>query len=64
VSEFDKAMVVAKSKGARERKRVITGKKVEGVRATPSFALSLSPWSGNYGSMPPIFAASQVVVMD
>ena len=30
VSEFDKAMVVAKLKGARERKRVITGKKVEG----------------------------------
>ena len=29
VSEFDKAMVVAKLKGARERKRVITGKKVE-----------------------------------
>ena len=30
VSEFDKAMIVAKLKGARERKRVITGKKVEG----------------------------------
>jgi hypothetical protein len=29
VSEFDKAMVVAKLKGARERKRVITGNKVE-----------------------------------
>lgn len=29
VSEFDKAMVVAKLKGARERKRALTGKKVE-----------------------------------
>jgi hypothetical protein len=28
-SEFDNAMVVAKLKGARERKRVTTGKKVE-----------------------------------
>jgi DNA invertase Pin-like site-specific DNA recombinase len=33
VSEFDKAMVVAKLKGARERKRVITGKKVEGRKS-------------------------------
>jgi hypothetical protein len=29
-SEFDKAMVVAKLKGAGERKRVTPGKKVEG----------------------------------
>ena len=33
VSEFDKAMVVAKLKGARERKRVLTGKKVEGRKS-------------------------------
>jgi hypothetical protein len=33
VSEFDKAMVVAKLKGARERKRVITGMKVEGRKS-------------------------------
>jgi DNA invertase Pin-like site-specific DNA recombinase len=33
VSEFDKAMIVAKLKGARERKRVITGKKVEGRKS-------------------------------
>jgi DNA invertase Pin-like site-specific DNA recombinase len=33
VSEFDKAMVVAKLKGVRERKRVITGKKVEGRKS-------------------------------
>jgi hypothetical protein len=33
VSEFDKAMVVAMLKGARERKRVITGKKVEGRKS-------------------------------
>ena len=33
VSEFDKAMVVAKLKVARERKRVITGKKVEGRKS-------------------------------
>jgi DNA invertase Pin-like site-specific DNA recombinase len=33
VSEFDKAMVVAKLKGARERKRVITGQKVEGRKS-------------------------------
>jgi DNA invertase Pin-like site-specific DNA recombinase len=30
VSEFDKAMVVAKLKGARDRKRIRTGQKVEG----------------------------------
>jgi hypothetical protein len=33
VSEFDKAMVVAKLKGARDRKRVLTGKKVEGRKS-------------------------------
>jgi DNA invertase Pin-like site-specific DNA recombinase len=33
VSEFDKAMIVAKLKGARERKRVITGMKVEGRKS-------------------------------
>jgi hypothetical protein len=33
VSEFDRAMVVAKLKGARERKRLITGKKVEGRKS-------------------------------
>jgi DNA invertase Pin-like site-specific DNA recombinase len=33
VSEFDKAMVVAKLKGARDRKRVTTGKKVEGRKS-------------------------------
>jgi hypothetical protein len=33
VSEFDKAMVVAKLKGARERKRALTGKKVEGRKS-------------------------------
>jgi len=33
VSEFDKAMVVAKLKGARERKRTITGRKVEGRKS-------------------------------
>jgi DNA invertase Pin-like site-specific DNA recombinase len=33
VSEFDKAMVVAKLKGARDRKRAITGKKVEGRKS-------------------------------
>jgi DNA invertase Pin-like site-specific DNA recombinase len=33
VSEFDKAMIVAKLKGARERKRMITGKKVEGRKS-------------------------------
>ena len=47
VSEFDKAMVVAKLKGARERKRVITGKKVEGrkshVRATTGASRVGSP---------------------
>jgi hypothetical protein len=31
--EFDKAMVVAKLKGARERKRVLTGQKVEGRKS-------------------------------
>lgn len=33
VSEFDKAMVVAKLKGARDRKRSLTGKKVEGRKS-------------------------------
>jgi DNA invertase Pin-like site-specific DNA recombinase len=33
VSEFDKAMVVAKLKGARERKRAMTGEKVEGRKS-------------------------------
>jgi DNA invertase Pin-like site-specific DNA recombinase len=33
VSEFDKAMVVAKLKSARERKRAHTGKKVEGRKS-------------------------------
>ena len=33
VSEFDKAMVVAKLKGARERKRTISGEKVEGRKS-------------------------------
>ena len=33
VSEFDKAMVVAKLKGARDRKRAITGEKVEGRKS-------------------------------
>ena len=33
VSEFDKAMIVAKLKGARERKRAITGMKVEGRKS-------------------------------
>jgi hypothetical protein len=33
VSKFDKAMVVAMLKGARERKRVITGKKVKGRKS-------------------------------
>jgi len=33
VSEFDKAMVVAKLKGARERKRALTGEKVEGRKS-------------------------------
>ena len=33
VSEFDKAMVVAKLKGARERKRTLTGEKVEGRKS-------------------------------
>jgi DNA invertase Pin-like site-specific DNA recombinase len=33
VSEFDKAMIVAKLKGARERKRTLTGKKVEGRKS-------------------------------
>ena len=33
LSEFDKAMVVAKLKGARERKRALTGKKVEGRKS-------------------------------
>ena len=33
VSEFDKAMVVAKLKGARERKRALSGKKVEGRKS-------------------------------
>jgi hypothetical protein len=33
VSEFDKAMVVAKLKGARNRKRVMTGEKVEGRKS-------------------------------
>jgi hypothetical protein len=33
VSEFDKGMVVAKLKGARDRKRVLTGKKVEGRKS-------------------------------
>jgi DNA invertase Pin-like site-specific DNA recombinase len=33
VSEFDKAMTVAKLKGARDRKRLATGKKVEGRKA-------------------------------
>ena len=57
VSEFDKAMVVAKLKVARERKRVITGKKVEGdahdvivlyPQATPWLRLgNLSQISGN-----------------
>jgi hypothetical protein len=32
-SEFDKAMVVAKLKGARERKRALTGHKVEGRKS-------------------------------
>ena len=38
VSEFDKAMIVAKLKGARERKRVITGKKVEGRKSHAELA--------------------------
>ena len=33
VSEFDKAMVVAKLKGARERRRALTGQKVEGRKS-------------------------------
>jgi hypothetical protein len=33
ISEFDKAMTVAKLKGARERKRVTTGNKVEGRKS-------------------------------
>jgi hypothetical protein len=33
VSEFDKAMVVAKLKGARETKRMIFGEKVEGRKS-------------------------------
>jgi hypothetical protein len=33
VSEFDKAMIVAKLKGARDRKRVMTGEKVEGRKS-------------------------------
>ena len=33
VSEFDKAMIVAKLKGARERKRTLTGQKVEGRKS-------------------------------
>jgi DNA invertase Pin-like site-specific DNA recombinase len=33
VSEFDKAMVVAKLKGARDRKRALTGHKVEGRKS-------------------------------
>jgi DNA invertase Pin-like site-specific DNA recombinase len=33
VSEFDKAMVVAKLKGARDRKRALTGEKVEGRKS-------------------------------
>jgi DNA invertase Pin-like site-specific DNA recombinase len=33
VSEFDKAMIVAKLKGARERKRTLTGMKVEGRKS-------------------------------
>jgi hypothetical protein len=33
VSEFDKAMVVAKLKGARERKRTIVGNKVKGRKS-------------------------------
>ena len=33
VSEFDKAMVVAKLKEARDRKRALTGEKVEGRKS-------------------------------
>jgi DNA invertase Pin-like site-specific DNA recombinase len=33
ISEFDKAMTVAKLKGARERKRALTGQKVEGRKS-------------------------------
>ena len=33
LSEFDKAMTVAKLRGARQRKRALTGKKVEGRKS-------------------------------
>jgi hypothetical protein len=43
VSEFDKAMVVAKLKGARERKRTLTGKKVE-VPERSGYVCSFGDW--------------------
>jgi DNA invertase Pin-like site-specific DNA recombinase len=46
ISEFDKAMTVAKLRGARERKLREAGK-CEGVRATPSVTPNWSPWSVN-----------------
>jgi DNA invertase Pin-like site-specific DNA recombinase len=46
VSEFDKAMVVAKLKGARDRKRAMTGEKVEG-RKSHAESNSLWLWSVN-----------------
>ena len=53
VSEFDKAMVVAKLKGARERKRTLTGKKVEGRKSHAELRPSSSRWFVNYAASVP-----------
>jgi hypothetical protein len=53
VSEFDKAMVVTKLKGARERKRSLTGKKVESRKSHAELRLSLSPSSVNCAGVGP-----------
>ena len=47
VSEFDKAMVVAKLKGARETKRMISVRRLRAAKVTRSNGPSLSPWPGS-----------------
>ena len=53
VSEFDKAMVVAKLKGARDRKRALTARRSRAAEAMLSFIPSLSPWLVNCAASDP-----------
>ena len=52
IAEFDKAMTVAKLRGARERKRRDTGK-CEGRKSHAEFNPSWSPWSVNCAGVGP-----------